>query len=320
TFNLEFEDVSDDNDAVVKVNVMRGAKTAEEYFAFPDGDWWFEVYQEVEKNYPSENSKFLVIPSYTRYDEVEQKTKGHTALGGGNLALFGGGDLFTWPDSVEDALSKMTDSTKIDTTKYLDDSVGRTCVWGAASTCIGAALHELGHTLGLPHTTAPNDIMTRGFDNFYRVFLVREAPSAYTGYADWTDFSGDEIAEFSPVSAAALVLHPFFTGKDIPNEPEPNDLDDAGNKRITLRADDSAGKIIAEAKHGVGYVAVIENGDTKLFKAPTPKEFVRKEFPEKIELPYSEIMEILEGKKFEVRMLDSDGYGWDTILNVEFNP
>ena len=44
------------------------------------------------------------------------------------------------------------DTTRINPKEFMSDSIFRHTYWGAASTTIGATLHEMGHTFGLPHT------------------------------------------------------------------------------------------------------------------------------------------------------------------------
>ena len=72
------------------------------------------------------------------------------------------------------------DDTRVDGTKVHDDSAGRSTYWGLAATTIGATLHEMGHTFGLPHCKDGRGIMTRGFDRFNRVFTLVEHPVAVT--------------------------------------------------------------------------------------------------------------------------------------------
>ena len=77
------------------------------------------------------NCRFLAFMSCTHYDppqtnlrpqDVHLYVKGHTALGGGQLGLFGTGGLHTWASSVEMLLSCFTNTKIIDKTKLFDDS------------------------------------------------------------------------------------------------------------------------------------------------------------------------------------------------------
>ena len=73
--------------------------------------------------------------SCTRYDppppdqfsdkDIPKYVKGHTALGGGNLALFGTGGLHTWASCVEELVPSFCDTTLIDKMRLFDDSSKR---------------------------------------------------------------------------------------------------------------------------------------------------------------------------------------------------
>ncbi|XP_063396342.1 uncharacterized protein LOC134680958 [Mytilus trossulus] len=128
--------------------------------------------------------KWFCFMSFTRYfppenyvpkthGEILKSTKGHTALGGGGLALFGTGSLHTWARSVDEISQRFTDNRKIDRRKFMDDSAYRETYWGNYATGLGASLHELGHTFDLAHT--PTGIMARGFDDIHRVFTVQRS-------------------------------------------------------------------------------------------------------------------------------------------------
>jgi hypothetical protein len=64
----------------------------------------------------------------------------------------GGGTLYCWLASIETACASMLDTTRIDTKKITADSIKRSVFWACASTCIDGSLHEIGHSMGLPHT------------------------------------------------------------------------------------------------------------------------------------------------------------------------
>ncbi|BFZ04776.1 hypothetical protein BsWGS_07815 [Bradybaena similaris] len=128
-------------------------------------------------------SKFYCFMSFTRYhlpkdedlpkthSDILKHTKGHTALGGGGLALFGTGNLHTWAEGLATFNSCLTNRTKIDRRKFMDDSAYRQYYWANYATGLGASLHELGHTFDLAHT--PSGIMARGFDDLHKVFTVQ---------------------------------------------------------------------------------------------------------------------------------------------------
>ncbi|XP_066936757.1 uncharacterized protein [Clytia hemisphaerica] len=122
--------------------------------------------------------KYVAFMSCTRYHPPEGETdfttskimsyaRGHAALGGGRLALFGTGSLHTWTSSLDDLVKCFTDERMIDRTKFFDDSCMRGSYWANYSTTLGATIHEVGHCLDLAHTK--HGIMARGHDdmNFF---------------------------------------------------------------------------------------------------------------------------------------------------------
>ena len=78
--------------------------------------------------------KFWVFMSCTRYkpphteegfdhySKIPHYIKGHTALGGGNMALFGTGCLHTWAKNLEELVERFSDDRKIDRKILFDDS------------------------------------------------------------------------------------------------------------------------------------------------------------------------------------------------------
>ena len=59
------------------------------------------------------------------HEAVLSMTKGHVALGGGGLGLFGSGCLHTWPDNLEQVQHSFQDATPIDKLNFMDDSAYR---------------------------------------------------------------------------------------------------------------------------------------------------------------------------------------------------
>ncbi|ELT86967.1 hypothetical protein CAPTEDRAFT_95709 [Capitella teleta] len=150
------------------------------------GDLWLHFAKELVSSKPPKDRevcKWFAFMAFTRYQppknyvpkshsEILSNTKGHTALGGGGLALYGSGNMHTWAASLEEFVPRFTDNRKIDRKVLMDDSAYREFHWANYSTSLGASLHELGHTLDLAHT--PTGVMARGFDDLYRVFLVHQ--------------------------------------------------------------------------------------------------------------------------------------------------
>lgn len=101
--------------------------------SMPAEELWSYFGQELLRSPLSDrNVKYLAILSCTLYEgdkydpnldyDIKSLTKAGVALGGGGLALFGAGCLYSWPDTVNDVTKCFGDKTIVDRFKYLDDS------------------------------------------------------------------------------------------------------------------------------------------------------------------------------------------------------
>ena len=288
TFNLELDDRGK-----VKVHTYRGKLAAADYYELDRQAWWRQIGREVEADFPTRNGKNLVIPAYTRFDAQKGKGFGHAALGGGGLALFGSPNLFAWPSSLTLAQQAFMDDRPIDPKKTYSDSAGRRTFWGATATTMGASLHELGHTLNLPHTREPQDIMTRGFCRFNRVFTFVDPPchNRKTPLA----FTDDKVACFPPISAAALVTSPWLAM----DECEPGRW-----TRMQVRLDEKTDSLVVQCPGGVRYVGVSVGGAAVFFQAPP----VDAPAPKKMIVPLLEVRQAADAEDLYVRAIDAHGH------------
>lgn len=252
TFNLEL-----DNDGKVKVHLFKSDKPAGQFYKLNDQVWYRQVANEIEKTQPTGMLKNIVIAAYTRFDPKTGKMLGHTALGGGGQGLFGSGNLFTWPSKISDIQPAFMNTTRINPKEVMSDSAFRHTFWAAASTTIGATLHEMGHTFGLPHTNDRMDIMTRGFDHFNRVFTFVDPESATNKQP--IQFADKDMAAFAPISAASLMTSPWFA-LDTPPAAGPNEI------KVTFDANEQ--KIVATSPIGIRYIGGRKSGDMVHFSAP----------------------------------------------------
>ena len=117
----------------------------------------------------------VAVMADTHFDAGTGTPLAHTALGGGPLALFGGGTLYSYAETVDEIEPHFLDTHAIE--QGLFPEYGRRAeYWATYTTSIGAILHEVGHTFGLPHPDVPTsgDIMWRGFDYLNRAAVTSE--------------------------------------------------------------------------------------------------------------------------------------------------
>lgn len=131
TFQLAY-DMDIDLDCIV----FHSKLTPDDVYQMEPEEIWEHFGRELMSSpYGSDQRKFLAFLSCTRYisddkepethEEIVAKMQGHVALGGGGLAIFGTGCLHTWPETIDQIVAKFTDETKVDKTKFMDDSCYR---------------------------------------------------------------------------------------------------------------------------------------------------------------------------------------------------
>lgn len=300
TFNLEL-----DGKGRVKVHILKGSKDAASYRKLTGGQLYTEAMTELARQSPHKSASNLVIPAFTRFDPATGRVGAHTALGGGNLALFGGGSLFSWPDSVSQAQETFMNAAIVDHTQFFSDSMGRHTFWANASTTMGAALHEIGHTFGLPHSRDVHDIMTRGHDRLNRFFTLLEPPHARRKSV--LRFKDSEIACWAPVSGGVLAANRFFA------------LDDRAWKdapKTVVRLDSGRRRVVVESPYGLRYIGVwrvVSGGQTQSI---APVLIARRgKMPGKVEIPLAELNKQLGDGQFVLRVIDDQGLGAAVALS-----
>jgi hypothetical protein len=288
TFNLQ----TDENGRVI-THVIRGDRAAEEYWSMDDGKMYELAAAAIGEQIPNPKAINLAVAAFTSFDPVTKKNRAHTALGGGDLALFGGATIYTWPKSVADVQRACMDATMTDVTKFASDSIDRNAYWANSSTCIGACLHELGHAFGLPHSADYNGIMVRGIDNFTRWFVFVDPPCA--GSLRAVTFKDEEIGHWEPVSLAAMAPTRHFAIDDRTW----NDDD-----TIACEVDMKSGSLVVESKAGLRFVGVEAPGRADFF-APIDRG---EPAPPRVEISLAEIGRRVAARDAEVRIVDAEGH------------
>ncbi len=295
TFRLER-----DNEGKVVVHTLKAQQAAQKYYEMNDQVWWRDVYRWLNTRHPDDKAKNMVLAAFTRKDIATGKMKAHTALGGGNLGLFGSGSVFSWPRSIESASEVFLDSTRFDTKNVHDDSVGRSNLLGLASTTMGATLHEMGHTFGLMHVRDPRGIMSRGFDHFNRAFTFSEPPSGRNKRTIY--HTAAKEARFAPISGSMLQWSKWFQLDQKQSKSE---------KGPRIRYDASRGVYSIESNAGIPWVGF----QTGPHDVTAYKEYKTKPLPQKIEITAEEIKRLL-GKAPFVRLTTIDAEGGESRFNV----
>lgn len=231
-------------------------------------------------NIPNRNDIIdLVVMSFTRM--TPSGVQAHTALGGGNLALFGGGSVFTWPETLREIPTRLLDPRTFDSRTYFDDSANRMKDMGrraCAATTIGALLHELGHCFSLPHPCGDaaeygGGIMARGFDWLDRLFV-----QSNEGQPFW-----------DRGSALRLRYHRFFRLEGEPDkrrvtslglspsptpQPKPRTVETAPPQ---FERDGNGYVVCCHSECGIGHIGYYRNGDNAAHEefqnGTTPKTF-----------------------------------------------
>ncbi|MFZ6747162.1 hypothetical protein ACO0LC_28430 [Undibacterium sp. JH2W] len=183
------------------ISTLRLPLTRAQLHAKDDNEIYQAIANALQAEPASSNFKNMVTMGFSSYQNG--KFLGHAALGGGNLGIFGSLHLYACPGSLDQLSASFSNTKKIDTLVLPDDSGNRESYWAQCATGMGASLHELGHTFDLEHT--PTGIMSRGFDNFNRLFMLREP-----GYAPVLSTQNEGGAVWDPISIPTLLHSEWF--------------------------------------------------------------------------------------------------------------
>ncbi len=202
TFSLECKP-----DGSVDVGVVQLPLTTRQLHTMAGLQIWLELYQYLQKKDPAfSDRKYLAFLSMTQFDPGTRKVIAHTALGGGNLALYGSGNLHTWPQSLDEIVSRFSDARVVSDFGLYDDSALRGTFWANCTTGLGASLHELGHVFGMAHSGQSTDLMERGFDHINHLFMPVEGNQPIPS----------SVLQLAASNVRALSDNPWIVGPGVP--------------------------------------------------------------------------------------------------------
>ncbi|KAH8313993.1 hypothetical protein KR067_012084 [Drosophila pandora] len=112
----------------------------------------------------------VVASEDTSYANIRRHLRGHAALGGGGLALFGSAHFYAWPRTLSEIGDCVRSTERVDISRLPDESNYRRTYGGVYASTLGAVCHELGHCFDLGHTS--EGVMGQGFDYLNRVLTV----------------------------------------------------------------------------------------------------------------------------------------------------
>lgn len=285
TFNLETDAEGD-----VVIHTVKANHSGSYYHAIPDDQVLYrEINEFLQPNFPTQQAKNVVIMGFSQYDAANRKPLSHTALGGGGQGLFGSLNLFSWPSNFQQVQPIFSDNTPVDPATAFNDSGGRNRMWGLAATTIGATLHELGHALGLPHSPVRTDVMSRGFDQINRMFILTE-PNRNADQPPLRP-KPEEAASFGRVSSERLAFTHWF------------EMDRKRTTRIAppdVQVDAATGKVTINAGAGVRFVGIDRadlTRDSRVYPGTAPKT---------VEFTIDELTKLAGGEGFSLLVIDDN--------------
>ena len=120
------------------VHVLKSRLSMNEIWSKSEAELWeLHARELIESELYSDDVKFLAVMSATRYENASRQkrpsshsellsmVRGHAALGGGGLALFGSGCIYTWPKRLEEVQERFLDGREVDWRNFMDDSAFR---------------------------------------------------------------------------------------------------------------------------------------------------------------------------------------------------
>jgi hypothetical protein len=295
TFNLEL-----DAQGQVIVHIVKARGNFAELQKMGGGETYEAAATAIAGQLPKGPFKDLVCVAFSRHVKETGLATAYAALGGGNTALMGGACFFTWPTGVTNIQATFMSNVPIDDRLFHADDADRFAVWATASTTIGAGLHELGHTLTLPHTKLyPNGIMRRGGDSLNRYLGFLDPPCRR--HQDYREFKSDGEPCWSDVCAAALAPSRWLAL---------DARDWTKNNTIRFALDPATAELVVRSDAGLAFAGVEIPGSAEKFNPGASLATL----PQQLRFPLAALAREYRTSQLTVRAMDGMGHYRHTSL------
>ena len=237
---------------------LRDLKIAQQYGPATDKTELFNIALDAIKKYfhtvPGQKRYVAAMILDTHWDTQSRVITAHAALGGidpqVSLAICGSHALQSFPCAIDEVVPAFTDCTKTDTKFVANDGNDCGSDWEAATSNMGAFLHEVGHLFGCPHQES--GIMLCDFVHFNRTFITRTSYATRTGEQGLQLCLPKDEVEWHRLDALRFRCHPCFR---IPNDP-PMAREDG----VKVWVIDN-GRILVTAGSGVAFIELRPEGE-----------------------------------------------------------
>ncbi|KAF3989385.1 hypothetical protein FT663_02749 [Candidozyma haemuli var. vulneris] len=329
----------------VKVHVLRSPKTvselrnrdiAQQVSDAKDKGWLFNHAIDLIRNspdligpYKQNNTAIQCAVLYMDSTWNKKFVTTHAALGGGTgdvkLAIFGSHGLHSYPFTFPQISTTLTDGTKLSINEVANDANQCGTTWECHNICLGAFMHEIGHSFGSPHQT--DGVMLRDYIWWNRCFVTREVRcirDGSNGRIINPDGSWPRECHWNIRDLIRYFYHDSFT---IPIDDSDPSFPKSYN--TTMKPDNSyqngevplsypvgEGKVSVKSDAGIFMVELVDQDLARFHTTYYPKSYGGPGLQHEINLDYNQCLRDIRNQKgdasanFSVRVLSVAGDLW----------
>ncbi|CAI5758590.1 unnamed protein product [Candida verbasci] len=250
----------------------------------------------------------------------------HAALGGGTnevkMAIFGSHGLHSYPINFPNITPAFLDSIHLSTNEVANDCNECGTSWECLNICLGAFMHEIGHSLGCPHQI--DGVMLRDYVWFNRSFMTRELESLRrktrgeviggNGWGKTCHWNRLDLIRFLMHDSFSLPIDQFEHIYSTTRRPDGT----YQLNSVPLSVNLPGGKATVESKCGIFLIELITQDLARYHVEYLPKQYGGKDLQHNMELNYHELYKSLKlvksdaGENFSIRILSLGG---DLFIN-----